>query len=177
MRHMNRTLVQDADTFAEWAHGEQKRKYTGEAYIMHPREVAEIVASVTDDDVTIAAALLHDVVEDTGVSIERIEELFGFEVAEVVYGLTDQSLPTDGNRAVRKAIDREHLANGCERVHTIKLADMISNTRSILRHDRNFAKVYLKEKAELLKVLTRGNKDLMRKARNQVEKGCIELGI
>jgi (p)ppGpp synthase/HD superfamily hydrolase len=93
-------LELDAKLFAAAAHGAigQKRKYTGEDYIVHPIAVAEIVRSVPHTEVMIAAALLHDVVEDTPVTLE---ERFGCEVRELVDWLTDK--PEKGNRKERKA--------------------------------------------------------------------------
>lgn len=82
-----------AHAFATDAHGDidQRRKYTGEPYIVHPIAVAELVRSVPHTPEMIAAALLHDVVEDTPVTIEGIETEFGARVAELVGWLTDVS--------------------------------------------------------------------------------------
>jgi (p)ppGpp synthase/HD superfamily hydrolase len=108
----------------------------------------------------LAAAWLHDVVEDTGVTIDTIRDEFGKEVASLVAGLTDVSRPEDGNMAARKAIDRAHTSAQSPDCKTIKLADLVSNTRSIVERDPEFAKVYLEEKRQLLHVLTQGNEDL-----------------
>lgn len=163
-------LVKKALKFATQAHGEQKRKYTGQPYIVHPVEVMNIVKTVEHDDEMLAAALLHDVVEDTPVTIEEIEELFGSDVASLVSDLTDVSKPEDGNRKFRKAMDREHSAAASARAQTIKLADLISNGVDILEHDRHFAKVFLAEKDLLLDVLTKGDKSLWKKAAEIVSK-------
>ena len=157
-------LVQKALEFATVAHGEQKRKYTGEPYINHPIEVMRIVKTVPHDDNMLAAALLHDVVEDTDVTIEEIHKEFGPDVASLVDDLTDVSKPEDGNRKTRKALDREHSAKASPRAQTIKLADLISNSSVIMDNDPSFAKVYLAEKALLLEVLTKGDKWLHEKA-------------
>ena len=150
--------------FATTAHTGQKRKYTGEDYIVHPIEVAEIVKTVAYTPEMIAAALLHDVVEDTDVSLEDISIKFGPDIADLVCDLTDVSKPEDGNRAARKALDRAHTALASASAKTIKLADLISNSRSIVEFDPKFAKVYLKEKALLLDVLTEGDEILLKKA-------------
>ena len=115
------------------------------------------------------AALLHDVVEDTGVSEGDIRTLFGDDVATLVSGLTDVSKPEDGNRETRKRIDREHTANQSDRCKTIKLADLISNSRSIAQYDKEFAKVYMAEKKLLLEVLKGGNEVLYQTALSIVE--------
>ncbi|RXM22001.1 bifunctional (p)ppGpp synthetase/guanosine-3',5'-bis(diphosphate) 3'-pyrophosphohydrolase, partial [Citrobacter sp. AAK_AS5] len=89
--------------------------------------VATIVASVTDDPEMIAAAWLHDIVEDTPASFLDLEKEFGPRVAELVGELTDVSRPSDGNRATRKSIDRAHLAGASARGKTVKLADLLDN--------------------------------------------------
>jgi len=163
-------MVERARVFATAAHAavKQVRKYTFEPYIVHPTEVANIVASVPHTEVMLAAAWLHDTVEDTGVTTLDIQIEFGNEVASLVSWLTDMSKPEDGNRAVRKAIDREHTAQAPAAAQPVKLADLISNSRSIIAHDPAFAKIYLEEKRMLLEVLTRGDATLMAQARRIV---------
>ena len=164
-------MVERARVFATAAHAavKQVRKYTFEPYIVHPAEVAGIVGALEGATFEmVAAAWLHDVVEDTGVTIEDIRAEFGPEVAELVGWLTDVSRPEDGNRAVRKAIDRAHTAAAPAEAQTIKLADLIANTRSIVKHDVAFARTYLAEKRLLLEVMTRGDAVLMAEARATV---------
>ena len=160
-------VVQKAQVYAMAAHAsvQQVRKYTNEPYIVHPAEVASIVASVpgaTED--MVAAAWLHDVVEDTGCTFTDIHMAFGIDIATLVGWLTDVSKPEDGNRAHRKAVDREHTAQAPAEAQTIKLADLISNSRSIMTHDPKFAEVYLAEKRLLLQVLTKGDRGLHARA-------------
>jgi (p)ppGpp synthase/HD superfamily hydrolase len=156
-------IVTKAQVFATAAHAAVKhvRKYTGEPYIVHPIHVMSIVKTVEHTDAMLAAALLHDTVEDTGVTIDLIEQEFGTEVAELVGWLTDVSKKDDGNRAVRKQMDLEHTAQAPAAAQTIKLADLISNTSSIVKNDPKFAETYLKEKQALLKVLTKGDPALI----------------
>ena len=125
-------LVTRARNFATAAHAEQFRRYTNEPYINHCFAVVDMVAACVDDPVMIAAAWCHDTVEDTETTIADIEREFGPAVAALVEQLTDVSRPEDGNRAVRKALDREHLAKASPEAKTIKLADLIDNTRSIV---------------------------------------------
>ena len=162
--------VERAKVFATAAHAAvgQTRKYTGEPYVVHPMEVASLVESVGGTEAMVAAALLHDVLEDTGVTVDVLEELFGSEVADLVLWLTDVSKPGDGNRSTRKALDRQHSAAAPAAAQTVKVADLISNTRSIVAHDPGFAKVYLEEKRLLLDVLTRADPTLLTMAREQV---------
>lgn len=164
-------VVHKAQVYAMAAHAAvgQKRKYTGEPYIVHPAEVASIVASVpgsTPD--MVAAAWLHDVIEDTGCTFTDVHMAFGIDIATLVGWLTDVSKPTDGNRAKRKAMDREHTAQAPAEAQTIKLADLISNSRSIMQHDPEFAKTYLEEKRLLLEVLTKGDPGLHAEASKYV---------
>lgn len=168
-------LVMRAKQFATKAHFDAAnvRKYTGEPYIVHPEEVVAILENMSEHRPTeemLAAAWLHDVVEDTPVTIEEIDAVFGKKVAQYVEELTDVSKPSQGSRFVRKAIDRAHTALASPEGKTIKLADLISNTVSIVEHDPAFAKVYMREKREMLSVLTAGDKQLMSLARHIVFK-------
>ena len=157
-------LVKRAMDIAREAHAKQKRKYTGEAYFSHPLAVAGMVAGAGGTKAMVAAALLHDVVEDCGVSLSLLAEHFGHEVADLVYWLTDVSIGNPGNRKYRKAMDRDHIAKAPVEAKTIKLADMIDNSRSIVQHDPDFAKVYMREKRALLEVLQHGDASLYRQA-------------
>jgi (p)ppGpp synthase/HD superfamily hydrolase len=163
-------VVNKALAFAKDAHESigQKRKYTGEDYIVHPIEVSQIVKSVGGSEVMQAAALLHDTVEDTNVTNAEIVEHFGPAIAKLVNELTDISKLEDGNRALRKEMDREHSASASADAQTVKLADLISNSKSIVKHDPNFAKVYIREKEALLQVLDKGNSRLHAIATKQV---------
>lgn len=166
------SLLEDrARLFATGAHAAvgQARKYTGEPYINHPAAVANLVRSVPHDDAMLAAAWLHDVVEDTRVSLSVIEDEFGADVAHLVFDLTDVSNPSYGNRAARKAIDRAHTQNASPRAKTIKLADLIDNTRTIAAYDPDFAAVYMQEKALLLQVLREGDPTLWGAANKSVQ--------
>jgi len=160
------TIIEKARLFASAAHGAtgQKRKYTSEPYVVHLAEVSELVAAHGGDDEMIAAAWLHDVVEDTEIGLDDIEREFGDGVAALVFALTDVSRPEDGNRAVRKELDRLHVAKAPPRAKTIKLADLISNISSIAQFDPSFAKVYIPERERVLHVLTEGDPGLYRKA-------------
>lgn len=151
-----------ARQFAEAAHDSigQRRKYTGEPYINHPAAVVELVRSVPHTSEMLAAAWLHDVVEDTPVGLVSIIIEFGVEVALLVDHLTDVSQSSHGNRSARKAKDLAHTAKASPAAKTIKLADLIDNSRSIMAHDPDFAVVYMAEKALLLEVLREGDATL-----------------
>lgn len=143
------------------AHGSQARKYTGQPYIVHPAEVADIVrATNSHNEEMLAAAWLHDTLEDTKLPPSAIRDALGQRVLDLVVELTDISRKEDGNRAARKAIDREHLRAASPEAQTVKLADMISNSRTIIPYGRGFASVYLREANELADVLTKGDRFL-----------------
>ena len=152
---MNMDVIQKADLFASVAHAAigQKRKYSGVDYIVHPRRVSKMVADYEGTDEMIAAALLHDVLEDTYVTSEMIAEEFGWKIHKLVVELTDVSKPEDGNRAKRKAIDAERLSQASRDAQIVKLADLIDNSDDIEANDPSFAKVFLKEKAHLVSVM------------------------
>jgi len=149
------SLAQTALVFATAAHAAvgQMRKYTDDPYIVHPIRVATTVAKFGGTDEMIAAAYLHDVVEDTGVSIDDIQDMFGPVVARIVDGLTDVSVPEDGNRAVRKAMDRQHSADATYEAQFVKCADIIDNAHDIGDNDPSFNVVYRKEMLLLIQVL------------------------
>lgn len=169
------SLYADAVNYAIGAHGGQVRKYTNLLYVTHPLEVASILAAHGASDEQIAAGVLHDVVEDTHATMWGVEKCFGTKIALLVDGMTDKTVPGDGNRAKRKAMDRARLAETSPGVKTIKLADIISNTQDIVPHDPGFAKVYVKEIDSLLDVLVEGNSELYQIARNQIDEAKIEL--
>jgi (p)ppGpp synthase/HD superfamily hydrolase len=144
--------IQHATVFATQAHAGQKRKYTGDDYIVHPIAVAELVRERGGDENQIMAALLHDTIEDTDVFYGQLHKEFGEDVAQLVLELTDvythEAYPR-ANRALRKVKEADRLAKVSDRAKLIKLCDMIDNTKTIVEHDPGFAEVYLKEKQEL----------------------------
>lgn len=174
-----------AYAYASAAHGavNQFRKYTNEPYIIHPVEVANIVScTVGVSEEMVQAALLHDVVEDTSITLDDIGELFGGVVKIHLSYLTDRShqlnLKAEGvSRRIRKQIDNEHLSRATGATQTIKLADLISNSADIVKHDPQFAKVYLAEKEAALAVLTKGDKVLYDIATELLTEGKATLGI
>jgi len=172
-------LIIEADRFADRAHASiaQVRKYTGAPYIEHPREVAGILASIGSDDATVAAGLLHDVLEDVpSITSQMLIDAFGDEVTHLVIEVTNVSRPEDGSRAIRKALDRQHAAQASDRGQSIKLSDIISNCRSLVDLDPAFARVYLAEKHEQVALLTRGHPVLHQMASQLIEASIQRLG-
>lgn len=158
-------IVAKAKTYAINAHKRinHRRKYTNKPYDIHLKAVAELVGSVSDDSEMIAAAWLHDIVEDTPLTHGDIENEFGEQIAAYVYQLTDLSRPRDGNRATRKLIDLEHISLASAAGKTIKLADLIDNLKDIAKHDKKFIVVFLNEAVAYLDVLSQGNNVLYSK--------------
>lgn len=152
--------------FARQVHAAQVRKYTGNPYTDHLAEVAGIAITAWDNqwscdksdgvdlDQYVAVAWLHDCREDQGISYEELVTRFNSTVATGVTWLSD--LET-GNRYARKAASRIRLSKAPHWVQTIKCADLISNTSSIVKHDPKFARIYLEEKLQLLDVLTKAD--------------------
>ncbi|MDV5140574.1 HD domain-containing protein [Chimaeribacter arupi] len=171
------TLVERARLFASKAHAgiNQRRKYTDDPYIVHPRAVAEIVSRVPHSEAMLAAAWLHDTVEDTPTTLQDIEREFGPEVATLVGMLTNASQPDEGDRIQRKNLDRRHTAQASPQAKTIKLADLIDNLDEILKCDAEFAKTYLIEKRLQLEVLKEGNKTLWKRARKIIDQALDSL--
>jgi GTP diphosphokinase / guanosine-3',5'-bis(diphosphate) 3'-diphosphatase len=152
-RQADGDLIGRARAFAIRAHGAQIRKYSKQPYIVHLDAVVRILQSfgITAPPV-LAAAYLHDAVEDTDVTIEEILKAFGEEVAELVYWLTDAE---KGKRRIRKLMSAWRLGRAPFEAKLIKLADFIDNSQDICRHDRHFAPVYLREKAKILALMAR----------------------
>ena len=154
--------------FATHAHIKQKRKYTGEPYVVHCIAVARQMEELGFSEEVVSAALLHDTVEDTDTTIREIEETFGSIISKLVEELTDvftiDKFPKL-NRKERKKLECERLGAISSLAKSIKLADLIDNSRSIIQHDKGFARTYLSEKEALLNVFSDGDPRLMEKAR------------
>lgn len=148
----------EAMIFARDIHKNQRRKYTNNPYVDHLAEVVGITMSVGWHDAGIhpdkmmAVAWLHDSIEDQGLTHENLLARFDKDVANGVVFLSDVET---GNRSERKAASRTRLALAPGWVQTIKCADLISNTSSIIQHDPKFAVVYLEKNACCLMCSTR----------------------
>jgi len=126
-------LVEEAYVYAEKAHKGQMR-HSGEEYIQHPLEVAAILVTLELDSITVAAALLHDVVEDTGIPLTEIEKTFGNEIAQLVDGVTKLSRIEYKSKEEQQAenLRKMFLAMAKDiRVILIKLADRLHNMRTL----------------------------------------------
>ena len=130
-------LVSEAIAFAVKAHDGMRRKKSDAPYILHPMEAAVIVGTMSDDQNLIAAAALHDVVEDAGITIEEIEEKFGKRVRELVEAETEnkrEELPAADTWRIRKEESLEVLKNTDDLgVLMVWLGDKLANMRAIYR--------------------------------------------
>ena len=130
-------LVSEAIAFAVKAHDGMRRKKSDAPYILHPMEAAVIVGTMTDDQNLIAAAALHDVVEDADITIEEIEERFGKRVRELVESETEDkraAMPPESTWRIRKEESLEVLKNTDDiGVLMVWLGDKLANMRSVYR--------------------------------------------
>ena len=131
------TLFEDAIRFAAERHSGQKRKMSDSPYILHPLEVASIVGTMTSDDETLAAAVLHDTVEDANVTFEEIEARFGRRVSLLVMTETEEKRcerPAEETWKLRKKETLAILENTKDKsVKMMWLGDKLSNMRSFYR--------------------------------------------
>ncbi|GAK25537.1 HD domain-containing protein [Serratia liquefaciens] len=165
-------LMQKARRFATEAHQScnQTRKFTGEPYIIHPAAVVALLQQADPTPEMIAAAWLHDTVEDTPVTLAEIRREFGPTVEGYVEMLTDvQTRSYGGERIHRKNANLRHSALACPQAQTIKLCDLIDNSKNIADYDISFARQYLVEMARLLCVLEEGDAGLLAMASRQCD--------
>ncbi len=123
-------MIKKAVAFASKAHEGAVRKGTAVPYIVHPMETAIIVSLMTDDEEMIAAALLHNVIEDTPVTYEEVREKFGERVALLVQAESEDKSKTWWERKQEKI---DHLYTASREVKILALGDKLSNLRSTAR--------------------------------------------
>lgn len=162
--------------FVKLKHGDQKRKYTNEPYWNHVLSVASIVSK--HEDGCFEIALCHDLFEDTTCTFDQLyKEMielnyspeFTYNVCVCVKELTDKYTKEEYpylNREVRKKNECDRLIQISYLSQTVKYADLIDNTSSIAKYDKDFAKIYLKEKEDILEVMDKGNKVLYQLCKN-----------
>ena len=144
-------IIKKALKIATDAHAGQKRKYTFEDYINHPIRVSEMVGLVGGDEDMVAAALLHDVVEDTNLVIGDIEDMFGMGIGGMVADMTSLSKRYPHlSRPDRKYLDRYQASKIPNKSKIIRLADILDNVPSIIEYDPDFAPIYIKEKKAMM---------------------------
>lgn len=165
------SMILRAAALAREAHEGQLRKYTKRPYIEHPARVAGKVAILPGaTDSMVAAAFLHDVLEDTEIDHGRIVAVVGPIVADLVTWLTNPSKDMRAPRQERKSIDREHLAMAPQEVKVIKLIDRIDNLLEMGEPPAGFKILYAEESIQLATVIGNAHPaladDLVNIARN-----------
>lgn len=175
---LSHPLVIQAREYAKAAHEsiDQRRNHTNLPYITHPIAVARIVAGTSmaqgvHGPEAVAAAMLHDVIEDVVRHKDRpeadrermmleIKSRFPFLVVKHVLEVTNVATHADGNRATRCQINKQHIIEASPLGATIKYADINHNVHDILEHDPQFALTYLPEKADVVFSAAQGDHDL-----------------
>lgn len=189
------TKIEQAKAFAHKWHDfiGQKRKYAPfPPYWVHTDEVAELIAAHGGSEDQIQAAHGHDLLEDVLPVLEakfpdmvavfhaEYVEVFSPAARQMIVELTDvytKAAYPDLNRKARHAKEYERLAGISVEAKDIKKCDLISNTRSIVAEDKDFAQVYIREKLELLPLISDGNGELLQQITSQTIAACAELGI
>jgi guanosine-3',5'-bis(diphosphate) 3'-pyrophosphohydrolase len=181
-----KAILNKVRDFTDLSHGEQKRKYTPDRYIVHPERVMKALQDYTDNIAVLSAALLHDVLEDTLVTEKEMHDFLltcmdeenASKTIGLVVELTDVYIKKDypgWNRRKRKAMEMERSAKTSSEAQTIKYADIIDNCNEIVQHDRDFARVFLYECKKLLAAMDNGDPELYVKAKELVEDKIGEL--
>lgn len=136
-KSLNSSLLDRAIVFAVRAHKNVERKGKGYPYIVHPMEAMSIVAMMTNDQEMLAAAALHDVVEDTDTTLDELRQEFGERVAQLVEADSDIPAATDKSKAeswhARRQAAINRLANASHDAKIVALGDKLSNIRAIAR--------------------------------------------
>ena len=133
---LNTAVLDRAIVFAVKAHSGTERRGKGYPYIVHPLEAVEIVATMTADQELLAAAALHDTVEDTDVTVEQIQEEFGDRVADLVASESDtfeEGVSEEESWHARKQAAIDRLSKAGREAKMVALGDKLSNMRAIAR--------------------------------------------
>lgn len=168
-------MIIKAAAFARKSHEGQVRNYSGTPYILHPARVAGRVAiHPLATEFLVVAAFLHDVVEDTPITLEEIKEQFGIEVAQLVGELTNPSKGMEfrygTSREERKRIDREHLTTVSNEAKIIKLIDRIDNLMELKGAPNNFVTKYCQESTLLAEVIGDADPELKAELLSVIER-------
>ncbi len=174
-------ILEQIREFADKAHGNQMRKYSPDRYIVHPVRVMETCSKYTNHLPILAAALLHDVLEDTDTTVDDLhhflEQLLNseetVETLSLVVEMTDVFVKSEypkWNRRKRKQRELERIVETSADAQTIKYADILDNSTEIAANDPDFALRYLSECLEILKSADTGNAALHRLAIDTVSR-------
>lgn len=164
---IDRSRVADAIELAAHSHAGQMRKYGGGPFINHPLRVMCRVMRMGLDDGVVAAAVLHDVIEDSSVMYDDLIVRFTPSTASIVLDLTDYQKPDEAPRAVRKRKYRERLSKAWKVSQTIKVVDRIDNLRDMAGAPDDFKELYAAESFAMANVLGKVDKDLLEELRGE----------
>jgi guanosine-3',5'-bis(diphosphate) 3'-pyrophosphohydrolase len=178
-------ILQKVRDFADQAHGEQMRKYSDDRYIVHPVRVMETTRLYLPNIAVQAAALLHDVLEDTPVTQQEIlafletimDKTHAAQTVKLVEELTDVFIKKDFPRLKRKERKRreaERLEAASAEAQTIKYADIFDNA-DVTYNDENFAPVFLKEARMFIEKMSKGHPVLREIVRARIEECLAHL--
>lgn len=176
---MNDTeLIKKADAFAEKAHEGVPRKYSKAPYITHPRRIkAEVMKLDGATEEMAAAALLHDVVEDTTITLETIRKEFGDKVAELVGWLTNEPKVPGENRAARKKKNAVRLSGAPKDAQRIKMLDRMDNLGEMdYEQARDFCKIYIQESWDLFYAVANADAVLAKRFELVLNEAGLKLG-
>lgn len=173
-------VLERVKAFADRAHGDQMRRYSADRYIVHPVRVMETTADYNNDTTVLAAALLHDVLEDTHTTASEVRDFLSTimspedvdKTLKYVNELTDVYIKEDYpsmNRRWRRGKEAERLATASPEAQTIKYADILDNSIDISENDPGFALVYLRESKDMLRQLDKGNPLLRQRVVQEVD--------
>ena len=180
------TILKQIIAFADQAHGDQIRKYADERYIKHPIRVMKTCRRYGYPLPVLAAAILHDVLEDTAVKPEELNRFLqtvmnkadSYHTFKLTEELTDvyskDNYPLM-NRRKRKENEIMRLEKVSAEAQTIKYPDIIDNAKDIAKNDTDFAPVFLRECRVLLGKMKKGNRELRQKAVEIIEKETNKL--
>ena len=133
---LNTAILDRAIMFAVKAHTGTERRGKGYPYIIHPMEAVEIVATMTKDQELLAAAMLHDTVEDTNVTVDQIRDEFGDRVADLVASESDEmpvGVSEEDSWHARKQAAIDRLSKASREAKIVAMGDKLSNMRAIAR--------------------------------------------
>ena len=163
-------IVHNAEVFATSAHKGQIRKYNKNSYIVHPRYVASMGVLFEQSDEFIAAAWLHDVVEDCGVTYELLTETFGTRVSHLVREVSHPETPEGTNRAARHQLYMQHYARASSEGKLLKAIDRFANLQEsytdlrkgrLTNADAHFIKsIYVRESQDLYDVIKTDHRNM-----------------
>ena len=179
-------ILRKIAAFADKAHGDQKRKYANERYIEHPLRVMRICKSYGYRLPVLAAAILHDVLEDTATTSKQVKDFLSTIMNEkdaghtidLVIELTDVYTKHDYprfSRRKRKSMEASRMEIISAEAQTIKYADIIDNAKEIGTHDNEFAPVFLRECRMLIQKMKKGNTNLREEAIEVLKKEMKQL--